>query len=97
MVSESKIVLNLNGRACLNVKAMNSGGRSDALVAVSLMVLAVVVERGLREQEEKDEEMNKVMRFVERRRRKKRLFEELDLYLLRAESMDFCFITFKVA
>ncbi|KAK9950975.1 hypothetical protein M0R45_006438 [Rubus argutus] len=76
MVSESKIVLNPNGRACLDVKARNSGGRSDALVAVSSMVLAVVVERGLREQEEKDEEMNKVMRFVERRRRKNRFFEE---------------------
>lgn len=65
-------MLNPNRRACPDVKARNSGGRSNALV----MVLAVVVERGLREQDEKDEEMNKVMRFVERRRRKKRLFEE---------------------
>lgn len=69
-------MLNPNGRACPDVKARNSGGRSDSLVAVSSMVLAVVVERGLREQDEKDEEMNKVMRFVESRRRKKRLFEE---------------------
>lgn len=43
-MSESKLVLNPNGRACPDVKGRNSGGRFDALVAVSSMVLAVVVE-----------------------------------------------------
>lgn len=43
--------------------------------------------RGLTEQEEKDEEMNKVMRFVERRRKK--VFRGMRL-VLGGESMGFC-------
>lgn len=89
MVLESKFALYPNGRSCPDAKARNSAGRLDVStveesgrlepvvgVAGSAVAAAVVVVEGLRAQDEKDEERNKVMRFVERRRKRNKIFEE---------------------
>ncbi|KAI8030156.1 hypothetical protein LOK49_LG01G02094 [Camellia lanceoleosa] len=100
-LSESKLVLNPNGSCCADVKAMNSGGKSESeavgesssilksssLGAESVMTAAVSAGMGgglrlLREQEElKVVEMNKVRRFVDKRRKRKKRLVERDLVL----------------
>lgn len=57
------------------MSSVGASGRFNPVVGVARSAVVAAVERDLREQMEKDEEKNKVRRFVERRRKRKKIFE----------------------